>query len=378
MKEQRSTKVVVFAHVPPPFHGQSYMIELLLDGLRTEAAKRVPLEIHHVDARFSADASEIGSAGIRKVFRAIWYSLQAIAIRLRHKVDILYYVPAPARRAPLYRDWFVMALCRPFFRKVVFHWHAVGLGEWLKGEATRPERLLTDLLMGQVELSIVLSEFARGDAAVLQPKRVVVIPNGVTDSCPHFEQRKHEPKASFTILFLAACTRQKGLFATVDAAELLQPWLTDVRVRLIVAGEFPDPTEHGQFIERVHETHTASIEYVGFADASAKARLFNEADCLCFPSKYPHEAQPVSIIEALAYDLPVVATRWRGIPEMLDGTTSFLVDDQSPESIADALRQARDAQPHGRNRQRFLERFERTRFSERITAELMNLTQRPQ
>ena len=35
---------------------------------------------------------------------------------------------APGKRAALYRDWVVMVLCRPFFRQVIHHWHAVGLG----------------------------------------------------------------------------------------------------------------------------------------------------------------------------------------------------------------------------------------------------------
>jgi glycosyltransferase involved in cell wall biosynthesis len=77
---------------------------------------------------------------------------------------------------------------------------------------------------------------------------------------------------------------------------------------------------------------------------------------------YPHEGQPVAIIEALAYDLPVVAVRWRGIPEMLSDTVSFLVDDQEPAAICGALNSALQATPNGVNRERFLQRFRVDRF----------------
>ena len=47
----------------------------------------------------------------------------------------------------LYRDWLVMVCCRPFFRHLIFHWHAVGLGEWLDHQARPFERRLSHALL---------------------------------------------------------------------------------------------------------------------------------------------------------------------------------------------------------------------------------------
>jgi glycosyltransferase involved in cell wall biosynthesis len=44
------------------------------------------------------------------------------------------------------------------------------------------------------------------------------------------------------------------------------------------------------------------------------------------------------LIEALAFGLPIVTTRWRSIPEMLPENFPGLVDPKSPAQIADALR----------------------------------------
>lgn len=51
-----------------------------------------------------------------------------------------------------------------------------------------------------------------------------------------------------------------------------------------------------------------------------------------------HEGVPVSIMEAMAVGVPVVATHTGGIPELVvDGVTGLLVPQQSPSALADAV-----------------------------------------
>jgi hypothetical protein len=73
-------KILVFAHVPPPYHGQSVMVQVLLDGLRADPR----FEVYHVDARVSDDMEDLGSFRPKKfirLFKCIW---QAWWIRMRH------------------------------------------------------------------------------------------------------------------------------------------------------------------------------------------------------------------------------------------------------------------------------------------------------
>src|SRR5205823_968373 len=73
-------KLLVFAHTPPPHHGQSYMVQLMLEGLggdhrtrkgRAEAAKsgaaRYGVECYHVNARLSKKLEDIGDLRIGKL-----------------------------------------------------------------------------------------------------------------------------------------------------------------------------------------------------------------------------------------------------------------------------------------------------------------------
>ena len=104
-------KLLVFAHTPPPHHGQSYMVQLMLGGFggdcRRRAAGRAAtggppaifgVECYHVNARLSQKLEDIGDLRLGKFILLLGYCLQAIWCRFRHDVDVFYYVPAPGKR----------------------------------------------------------------------------------------------------------------------------------------------------------------------------------------------------------------------------------------------------------------------------------------
>jgi len=379
-------KVVVFAHTPPPFHGQSYMVKLMLDGFR-ESEKRDQarhLQLFHVDAKLSSNLEAVGKFQWSKVFLLLKYCARAYFYRFVHRAEIFYYIPAPGTRNALYRDWIVMFFCRPVFKKLIFHWHAVGLGEWLEQEARQLEKRLTHWLLDQADLSIVLSEFARSDAMKLSPRKIDIVPNGIPDPCPDFEEsilpdrrrrlrERSEGRATdFTILFFGASTAAKGLFATLDAVAMLNQRLSKRRslitARLIVAGDFTSPEEREQFQDRIRQADLNGVpsrervSYKGFVVGEAKNNLFRKADCLCFPTRYAAEGQPVTILEALAFGLSIVATRWRGIPELLAGSEARLIDNQDPSSVADSLEELAMIDTAISSRKVFLEGYRVERF----------------
>ncbi|HVY71905.1 MAG TPA: glycosyltransferase [Verrucomicrobiae bacterium] len=362
-------KLLVFAHTPPPHHGQSFMVKMLLDHLREDSR----FECHHVDARFSDEVGQIGQASLGKIKRALKFSLAAIRLRFRHRVTTFYYVPASATRAAMYRDWVVMALCRPFFSKFIFHWHSAGLADWLINSARPWERAITRFLLRRPALCIVLAENLRHDAEFLNARRVEVIPNGLPDPCPQFwstlaparQARLAELRALmagqpgsaspstrppvFRVLFLSLCMREKGLFDAVEAIALANRQLTAsghaLRMQLIVAGKFYLETGRVEFEQRVAQpdlngsapADAPVASYRGFVSGETKGALFREADCFCFPSYYPMEGHPVSVVEALAHGLPVVASRWRALPDLFPENYPGLVNPKAPEELAAKL-----------------------------------------
>ncbi|HOX56953.1 MAG TPA: glycosyltransferase [Candidatus Paceibacterota bacterium] len=375
-------KLLVFAHTPPPHHGQSYMVQLMLEGFggnrrRPNQAAPVPnspgplrIECYHVNARLSRKLEDIGDLRFNKLLLLLGYCLQAIWCRFRYGVTNFYYIPAPGKRSAIYRDWLVMLLCRRFFKRVILHWHAAGLAKWLELVVTMRWRTLTYWLMKQVDLSIVLSKYNRADAEKLFSRQIRVVSNGIPDPCPRFaDEVWPRRKARFAarrkllagqaldatdadhtggepqlvrILYLAHCTREKGLFDSMDAVALANQRLRQrqaaVSLRLIVAGGFVAANDKTEFDRRLAEPGIADIvQYLGFVSGEQKHQLLREADLFCFPTYYENENQPVNLIEAMAFGLPILTTRWRSLPELFPVNYPGLVSIRSPEQLAEGL-----------------------------------------
>jgi glycosyltransferase involved in cell wall biosynthesis len=326
------------------------MVRTLIEGLPARG-----IAVHHVNLGLSADIADIGRWQWGKAWKTICAACSAVRARITHACDTLYYVPAPAKRGALYRDWTIMLLCRPFFRRLVLHWHSVGLGQWLETAAHPLERWITQALLGRADLSIVLAPELSADASRLNPRRVAVVPNCIPD--PHVQRVSSSSGRTLEVLFLGMCSRDKGLFDTLEGVALASA-SSGEKFRLTVAGEFATPMDQSAFQARVAQLPAGLISYTGFVDATQKRRLLEQADVLCLPTTYAHEAQPLVLIEALAHDVSIVTTRWRGIPSLLPSEHVWFVAAGEPRQIADALIAARAApRPQGALRRHYLERF---------------------
>ena len=82
--------------------------------------------------------------------------------------------------------------------------------------------------------------------------------------------------------------------------------------------------------------------------------MLREAGLFLFPTRYLGENQPVNLIEAMAFGLPIVTTRWRSLPEMLPPDYPGLVNGQDPDEIAAAILQVLAEQSGVRVRAAFL------------------------
>ena len=136
------------------------------------------------------------------------------------------------------------------------------------------------------------------------------------------------------ILFLARLHKEKGIFETVDAVSMLIQ--KGVSVLLSIAGDGLISKELGDYI-RSKEIARDQIRMLGDVRGLDKINAFVEHDIYCLPTYYG-EGLPTSVLEAMAFGLPVITRPVAGLADIfLDGKIGFLCRGKTPAEIAGAL-----------------------------------------
>jgi len=323
--------VLVVGQTPPPVNGQTIMIQELLDGHYEGIA------LHHVRLNFSRSIDEVGSFQVRKLFVLLETVKDILIGRWRNHAQILYYPPAGPCLYPVVRDIILLIGTRWIFRYTVFHFHAAGLPEiyqrlpwWLKP--------LFKLAYHNADLAIFTTESTAWAGYDLAAKQVIVVPYGIQDSTPIAPCDMRDVRDGVTrILFMGILCEGKGLLTLIEACSLMQK--AGRSFHLVCAGRFESESFRKEVeLEIADHGLTETIEFPGELTGSEKWRAFREADVFCFPSHYHSESFGVVLIEAMSFGLPIVTTRWRGIPDVVGASGgAFIVEPKQPHLVAERL-----------------------------------------
>ncbi|MBU3665341.1 MAG: glycosyltransferase family 4 protein [Chthoniobacterales bacterium] len=366
--ETRRKKVLVVAQTPPPYHGQAVMNEIFLHG------EYATLDLVHIRMAFSSTIREVGRFRLGKLASLISLVLRIAWQRTKTGANILYYQPASPNLVPFLRDVVVLVTTRWMFRATVFHFHAAGLAGYY-GHLPRIGRWLYRIAYSRPELAICLSEATRSDAEHINASATCVVPNGIEDVAQHFKDRRTQDHSNRppTILFLGMLSREKGVDDLLQACQILDD--RKVFYRLVIAGE----AESDSTARRVKDlcgSLQGDVTLAGKVTGDAKRDCYLNADIFCFPTFYRAEGFPVVLLEAMMFSLPVVSTKWRGIPEIVeDGQTGILLEPGHPEHLAGGL-QTLLADRHARQvmgtkgRARFVEKFTASQFQRNMECAL--------
>lgn len=212
-------------------------------------------------------------------------------------------------------------------RPVVLHWHGGGFVDFFRRCAPWQQRIIADTF-ARCDRVIALSEQWNKTLTKMFPEaRVTTIPNPVELPASPALLEMQPP----TALFLGRIVEAKGVI------DLLHAWpkvLESVpSAQLVLAGAGDIGT-----VSAVAERLGVSglVEFTGWVDGDRKLQLLRRASVFVLPSHA--EAMPMAVLEAMAFGLPVVATRVGGIPHAArDGTDGLLVEVGDVAALAAAL-----------------------------------------
>ena len=135
------------------------------------------------------------------------------------------------------------------------------------------------------------------------------------------------------ILFLARIEKAKGVFETVDAVKYLVD--QGLQVNLSIAGDGP-ALQHLQSYVQNLGLPAGTISFLGYVRDKDKAAAFIGHDIYCLPSY--SEGMPVSVLEALAFGMPVITCPVGGLVDIFqDGKMGALVPPNNAQAIAEKI-----------------------------------------
>jgi glycosyltransferase involved in cell wall biosynthesis len=150
------------------------------------------------------------------------------------------------------------------------------------------------------------------------------------------ESLSSERKATqgINILYLGNVSKAKGVWEVLKAYELLRSQHGLENLKCIMAGE-------GQELEALKNysrDNDLRIEFPGYVRERGKVEAFQNAHLYVFPSMHG-EGMPTSVLEAMAFGLPVITTRVGGLPDFFeDGKMGLFLDNRDPEHIAEKVK----------------------------------------
>ncbi|MED5587147.1 MAG: glycosyltransferase family 4 protein [Verrucomicrobiota bacterium] len=326
----RRPSILLVGQTPPPFHGQAVATKILFDH------DWPGLKVLRLRMAYSSGEADVGKFGISKLFHLMALIVQSWWILLRNRPCFIYYPPASPNLVPVLRDIVYLFAVRPFSKGIILHYHAGGLPAYVA--SLNPFlRVLARCAYGRAKASIEISKSEIGPGVEFVAEQKFHVANGLDVPGVNSDPGTSPDKLPFRILYMAGLRKTKGVMDLVHTASALKARRMDFM--LDVAGPWQEEDTRRRFEAAVQEANVAdSIVVHGRITGDKKWMLYKEASLFFFPSYYESENFPLVLIEAMAFGLPVVATRWRGIPQMVvEGETGLLCDVSSIDQFADAI-----------------------------------------
>ncbi len=160
-------------------------------------------------------------------------------------------------------------------------------------------------------------------------EQVPMIYNGI-DLNKCIPKEEYEGKNSkINILHVGRFSEQKNHLGLIESFKIVHDEEPNTVLKLIGCGILESAVT-----EKVKELNLVDcVEFLGMK--ATVYPYFNKADIFVLPSKW--EGMPITLIEAMATGLPIVAASVGGVPDMIENNVTGILVDTQNENIADAL-----------------------------------------
>lgn len=171
--------------------------------------------------------------------------------------------------------------------------------------------------------------------------------------------------SDIVFIFVGRLSPSKGVHTILKAFNKMIPDNPDLKLMIVGSSWFGEnkENEYTTLLKELTEPIKDNVIFTGFVGRDKIQEYYRLADCYIGPSVF-HDPSPNTCYESSAMELPIIASKRGGIPEIiLEGKTGILVDDPEDENelydkIGYFLSHFEEMITMGRNaRQRMIDKF---------------------
>ncbi|MBN2816188.1 MAG: glycosyltransferase family 4 protein [Campylobacterales bacterium] len=361
------TKLLCVLHRSPPAHGAAQVGDFIAssDTLQTKFICKF------ITIKSSDTIQDIGKINLKKIYLVLELYIKILWNLLVFRPHKLYFT-ASIKSVAFYRDVLLSTLwkCYKLFKPldIYYHYHTKGVNNFIS--TANYKKSLTRFFLNDVNL-ILLSPMLEDDFNnVATYQHTYFLPNGVED---HHTQKsftnyiQNKDFSSMNILYLSNMIKSKGYFEVLKLAKTFQ----NTKMHFHFAGGWQNENDEVEFFNYIQDNHLQdNITFHGFVNGTQKQKLFENSHVFLFPTRYPNEAFPLSVLEAFSYGLPILATDEASIPYIVNKDTGVLIKEFSEleEKLQYVITTLVNKKSSEICRKRYLENFSLKRFEENLVS----------
>lgn len=268
----------------------------------------------------------------------VWYSLKDLFYLCQnfHKYDLIHLNPSLDPKA-LIRDGVYHFVAKRIFRKKTI----VFFRGWKMSFEKHIDKSFRNIfkLFFKFDYALVLASQFK-DKLIgwgYEPNRIELETTAVDDFLLEnwlIEEkiRNIDSRKEIQLLFLARVEKEKGICETIKVVQLLSEKYPNIH--LVIAGDGPFMDCARQLANSIL---TENVSFLGYVRGEEKKRVLLNSDIYIFPTYYG-EGMPNSVLEAMAFGLPVVTRPVGGLKDFfIDGEHGFLTESKDPKVIASLI-----------------------------------------
>lgn len=264
---------------------------------------------------------------IKMIYFAFAY-IKIWSLLLSYKPDVVHI--HMSYRGSFHRKYALHKMCLRHKVPVIIHLHGSEFEKWYYECNDALQQKIKRLLRESAAFIVLGSKWNDAIKGIEPQTNTVVVSNAV--DIP--DEKVQWNDEIVNVLFLGVLIKRKGVDDLIDAISKLKKGDSLNKMHFIIAGT---GKEEVQLKEKCHALQLDdSVTFAGWIDGEHKKELFNKCQIMILPSY--NEGLPISILEAVSYGMPIIATDVGDISTAVkDGENGYLVKPGDIDALAESL-----------------------------------------